>query len=317
VSAEPRRAGTRYVGGQAVVEGVMMRGERTWAVAVRTPEGDIEIETHEAPVWAEKWSKVPIVRGIMSLGESMALGFKALSWSANRQIPEEEQISSKAMGWTIGAALAFFTAIFIVAPALAADGLGNLLGLDGTAFHIAEGVLRLAIFLGYLLLIAQLADIKRVFQYHGAEHKAIAAYENDVELTAESAQRFGTEHVRCGTNFLLTVMVVTIVVYSFIGRPGWLLLIGSRIVLIPLIAGLSYEVIRFAAKHMDKTWVRVLMKPGLLLQKLTTREPSLDQVEVAVASLKAVLTAEQLAEVEARAPRVVAPRVNPVVLPST
>jgi uncharacterized protein YqhQ len=142
-----------------------------------------------------------------------------------------------------------------------------------------------------------------VFQYHGAEHKAIAAYENGAELSPESAQRFSTEHVRCGTNFLLTVMVVTIVVYSFVGRPGWLLLIASRVVLIPLIAGLSYEVIRFAARHMDRRWVRVLMRPGLALQRLTTREPTLDQVEVAVASLRAVLTAEQLADVDARATR--------------
>jgi uncharacterized protein YqhQ len=291
------------MGGQAVVEGVMMRGERSWAVAVRSPEGDIEVEVHEAPTWAEKWSKVPIVRGVMSLAESMALGFKALSWSANRQIPEEDQISPRAMGWTIGFALAFFTAIFIVLPAVAANGFGNVFGLDGFWFHVGEGALRLAIFLGYLVLIGLLPDIKKVFRYHGAEHKAIAAYENGVELSAESAQRFGTEHVRCGTNFLLTVMVVTIVVYSFIGRPGWLLMIGSRIVLIPLIAGLSYEVIRFAAKHMDKRWVRALMRPGLLLQKLTTREPSLDQVEVAIASLRAVLTAEQLAEVESRAAR--------------
>jgi uncharacterized protein YqhQ len=194
--------------------------------------------------------------------------------------------------------------------------MGNVLGLDGPWFHVAEGALRLGIFLGYLLLIGQLADIKKVFQYHGAEHKAIAAYENNVELTAESAQRFGTEHVRCGTNFLLIVMVMTIVVYSFIGRPSLLIMIASRIVLIPLIAGLSYEVIRFAAKHMDKAWVRAAMKPGLLLQKLTTREPTLDQVEVAVASLRAVLTAEQLAEVDARATRTL-PSVTPRILPST
>jgi uncharacterized protein YqhQ len=293
----------RYMGGQAVMEGVMMRGERTWAVAVRTPEGDIEIETHEAPTWAQRWAKIPLFRGIMALAESMALGFKALTWSANRQIPEEEQISSKAMGWTIGVALAFFLGIFILLPALAANGIGNIFDLDGFWFHVAEGALRLGIFLGYLALIGLLPDIKRVFQYHGAEHKAIAAYENDVEVTAESAQRFSTAHVRCGTNFLLTVMVVTIVVYSFVGRPGWLMLIASRLVLIPLIAGLSYEVIRFAAKHMEWAWVRVLMKPGLLLQRLTTREPALDQVEVAVASLRAVLTAEQLAEVESRSAR--------------
>jgi uncharacterized protein YqhQ len=301
------------MGGQAVVEGVMMRGERTWAIAVRTPEGTIEVVTHDAPTWAQRWSKLPLVRGVMSLGESMALGFKALTWSANRQVPEEEQLSSRAMGWTIGVALALFTGVFIVLPAVAANGLGDLLGASGTWFHVAEGVLRLAIFLGYLLAIGRLPDVKRVFQYHGAEHKAIAAYENGAELTAESAQRFGTEHVRCGTNFLLTVMVVTILVYSFVGRPGWLLLVASRVVLIPLIAGLSYEVIRFAAKHMDRRWVRAAMKPGLLLQRLTTRQPSLDQVQVAVASLRAVLTAEQLTEVDARA---TAPRGVPAPRPA-
>jgi uncharacterized protein YqhQ len=291
------------MGGQAVVEGVMMRGERTWAVSVRTPEGDIQTEVHDAPSWAERWSKIPLVRGVMALAESMALGFKALAWSANVQLPEEERISSKAMGWTIGLALGFFTAIFIVMPAVAANGIGNVFGLSGFWFHVAEGALRLSIFLGYLLLIGCLKDIKRVFQYHGAEHKAIAAYENDAPLTPESAQRFTTQHVRCGTNFLLTVMVVTIIVYSFVGRPALPYLIASRVVLIPFIAGLSYEVIRYAARHMQYRWVRILMRPGLLLQKLTTREPSLDQVEVAIVSLRAVLTAEQLAEVEARVPR--------------
>ncbi|HEX9467671.1 MAG TPA: DUF1385 domain-containing protein [Acidimicrobiia bacterium] len=302
-SARSRDASPRYMGGQAVVEGVMMRGERTWAVAIRTLEGDIEIEVHDAPTWAERWSKIPLVRGVVALCESMSLGMRALTWSANKQVPEESQLSGKAMGWTVAIAVAFFAGIFIVMPALAANGLGDVLGLSGFWFHVAEGALRLGIFLGYLSLIGCLKDIRRVFQYHGAEHKAIAAYENDVELTPESAQRFGTAHVRCGTNFLLTVMVVTIVVYAFFGRPGWLLLVASRVILIPLIAGLSYEIIRFAAKHMEWRWVRVLMRPGLLLQKLTTREPTLDQVEVAVASLRAVLTAEQLSEVDSRARR--------------
>ena len=295
-TAEPR-----YMGGQAVMEGVMMRGTRSWAVAVRTPEGEIEVVTHEAPTWAERWVKVPLMRGIMGLGESMALGFKALSWSAERQIPEEERISSKAMGFTMGFALLLFTAIFILIPAFINNGVANYFGVEGFTFHLVEGGIRLGIFLGYLLLIGQIKDIKRVFQYHGAEHKAIAAYENDVEVTAESAQRFSTEHVRCGTNFLLTVMVVTIFVYSFVGRPSLPYLIASRIILIPLIAGIAYEVIRFSARHMRWAPVRILMKPGLALQKLTTREPTLDQVEVAVASLRAVLTAQQLAEVDARA----------------
>lgn len=303
----------RYMGGQAVMDGVMMRGATTWAVAVRTEDGDVEVAVHDAPSWAERWSRIPLVRGVMTLAESLTLGMRALMWSATRQLPEDEQISSGALGWAMAIALVLFTALFILLPALAAKGLGSIVGQSGWEFDVAEGVLRLAIFLGYLALIARMADVRRVFQYHGAEHKAIAAYENDVELTPESAQRFTTEHVRCGTNFLLTVMVLTIVVYSFVGRPGWLVLVASRIVLIPVIADLSYEVIRFAAKHMHWRWVRAAMRPGLLLQRMTTREPTLDQLEIAIASLRAVLTAEQLAEVEARAR---APRVAPVVNPA-
>ena len=296
----PEGSAPRFMGGQAVMEGVMMRGVRTWAVAVRNPEGEIEIAVHDAPTWAEKWSHLPIVRGVMNLAESLTLGFKALGWSAERQLPEEERISSKAMGWTMAFALIFFSAVFLVLPALGTSALGDRLGVDGFAYHLLEGAIRLGIFLGYLTLIGLLPDIKRVFQYHGAEHKAIAAYENDVALTPASAQRFTTQHVRCGTNFLLTVMVMTIIVYSFVGRPALPWLIASRILLLPLIAGLAYEVIRFSARHMDKRWVRVMMQPGLALQKLTTREPDLEQLEVAIASLRAVFTAEQLTEVESR-----------------
>jgi uncharacterized protein YqhQ len=290
----------RYLGGQAVVEGVMMRGERSWAVAVRTPEGDIELAVHDAPRWADRWSGLPAVRGVAALAESLALGFRALAWSADRQLPEEERISQRAMGWTIGAALLFFTAVFIVLPTFINAGVASALGVGGITYHLAEGAIRLAIFVGYLGLISLLPDIKRVFQYHGAEHKAIAAYEQGTELTPEAAQGYTTEHVRCGTNFLLTVMVVTIVVYALVGRPSLVWLITSRIVLLPVIAGLAYEVIRFAAPRMDRHWVRILMTPGLALQRLTTRQPSLDQLEVAITSLRAVMTAEQLTEVNAR-----------------
>ena len=290
----------RYMGGQAVVEGVMMRGETSWAVAVRNPDGDIDIEVHEAPRWAEKYGKVPLLRGVTNLAESMSLGMKALSWSANQQVPEEERIGSKGMGITMGIALVFFAGFFVLLPALGARGLSNLLGIDGFWFHALEGALVLGIFLGYLSAVGLMPDIKRVFQYHGAEHKAIAAYENDAPLTPESAQRFTTQHVRCGTNFLLTVLVIAIIVYSLIGRPPIPILVLSRIILIPIIAGVAYEVIRFSAKHMDKRWVRITMKPGLTLQRMTTREPSLDQLEVAIASLRAVMTREQLAEVESR-----------------
>jgi uncharacterized protein YqhQ len=283
-----------------VVEGVMMRGAHTWAVAVRDPDGGIEVVTHDAPTWSERWSKIPVVRGVTALAESLGLGFKALAWSAERQIPEEERISSKAMGWTMAIALIFFTGVFILLPTLVNKGVADAFGVTGFWYQLIEGAIRLLIFVGYLVLVAQLKDIKRVFEYHGAEHKAIAAYENGAELTPDSAQTFSTEHVRCGTNFLLTVMLVTIFVYAFVGRPSLPWLIASRIILIPVIAGLSYEVIRFAARHMDKRWVRIAMRPGLALQRLTTRQPSLDQLEVAIASLKAAMTAEQLAEVAAR-----------------
>ena len=292
----------RFMGGQAVIEGVMMRGADTWAVAVRTPDGEIELAVHDAPSWAQRWAKAPVMRGVMSLAESLGLGFKALAWSADRQLPEDERISSRAMGITMAISMILFSAIFLVAPALGTSALGNALGIEGFSYHLVEGAVRLAIFLAYLIGIGFLPDIKRVFMYHGAEHKVIAAYENGVELTPESAQQFTTQHVRCGTNFLLTVMVTTIFVYSLVGRPALPILVASRIILLPLVAGLAYEVIRFSARNMHRVWVRVLMKPGLLLQKLTTREPELDQLEVAITSLRAVFTAEQIAEVAARRP---------------
>ena len=290
----------------------MMRGERSYAVAVRAPDGQIELEVRDAPTWADRWSRIPIARGVAALAESLALGFRALTWSADRQLPEEERLSPRAMGWTIGGALVFFTALFIVIPTFVNQGFAKALGLGGVASNVAEGAIRLGIFIGYLVLISLLPNIKRVFQYHGAEHKSIAAYERGAELTPESAQQFTTEHVRCGTNFLLTVMVVTIVVYAFIGHPSLVWMITARILLLPLIAGLAYEVIRFAAGHMERRVVRVLMTPGLALQRLTTREPTLAQLEVGLTSLRAVLSAEQLAEVDARPQRVAAvPRLSP------
>ncbi|MDQ1519722.1 MAG: hypothetical protein QOI55_795 [Actinomycetota bacterium] len=289
-----------YFGGQAVLEGVMMRGANTWAVAARKEDGEIEIVVHDVPRWSEKYRHIPLVRGIASLRESLSLGYRALTWSANQQMPPDEQVPEKAMGWTIVIAVAFFSALFLVIPALAGRDIGHT--FDFMPGHLAEGALRLVIFVAYLSLISLIKDIRRVFQYHGAEHKTIAAYENGAELTPEAAQRFTTAHVRCGTNFMLTVMVVAIGVYTFVPTHTVLQTVASRIVLIPLIAGLSYEVIRLAAKNMHRRSVRVLMTPGLWLQRLTTREPSLDQLEVAIASLRAVLSADQLAEVEARVP---------------
>jgi len=309
-TAEARPAGEpRYMGGQAVLEGVMMRGATTWAIAVRRPDGGVAVDVREVPGWSDRYSKIPLLRGVMGLAESLGLGYRALTWSANQQIPEEDQISEKALGWAVLPVALFFSAVFIVIPAFAGKGLSHW--FHGS-FPIVEGVVRLALFVAYLGLVGCLKDIKRVFQYHGAEHKAIAAYENDVELTPEAAQQFSTAHVRCGTNFLLTVMVVAVFVYSVIPRPNLWFVIGSRIVLTPVIAGLSYEVIRFAAKNMQRRWVRVLIRPGLLLQRLTTREPDLGQLEVAIASLQAVLTTQQQIEVASRAGRMV-PAVAPAV----
>ena len=291
------RAEPRYMGGQAVLEGVMMRGSSTWAVAVRDPDGAIKVDVRDVPGWAERYRNIPVVRGVMGLVESLGLGYRALTWSANQQVPPEDQVSEKVMGWSVGAAAIAFSALFIILPALAGKSLGH--AFHGS-FPIVEGVARLGIFIVYLLAISRLRDIRRVFQYHGAEHKAIAAYENGVELTPETAQQFSTSHVRCGTNFLLTVMVVAIVVYSVIPRPNLLFVIGSRFVLVPLIAGLSYELIRLSARNMHRPVVRALMRPGLLLQRLTTRTPDLDQLEVAITSLRAVMTAEQLADVDSR-----------------
>lgn len=296
----PRQPAPRFMGGQAVMEGVMMRGSASWAVAVRTLDGNVEVMTREAPSWAERFVHVPFVRGVMTLVESLGLGFQALTWSANQQIPDEEQVSPGALRWTMGVAMALFSGLFLVLPALAIRRADSVIGFDGVWAHVAEGALRLGFFLGYIVLIGRMKDIKRVFQYHGAEHKTIAAYENEVPLTPESAQRFTTEHVRCGTNFLLTVMLVAVVVYTVFGRPSLPILILSRVVMLPVIAGVSYEIIRFAAGHLRWAWVRILMKPGLTLQRLTTREPSLDQLEVAIASLRAVLDVDQLREIDAR-----------------
>ncbi len=240
------------------------------------------------------------MRGVVTLVESMALGVRALAWSANRSLPQEEQLSRGAMGGTVAASLVLFVALFVVAPAVGTKALEDWVG-GSRLFDIGEGVARLAFFLGYVVAIGRVAEIRRVFEYHGAEHKAIAAYESSVPLTPQSAQTFGTQHVRCGTNFLLLVMLLTSLAFSIVGRPGWLALVLSRVVLLPVVAAAAYETIRFASRNMQRRWVAALMRPGLALQRLTTREPDLEQLEVAIAALRAALSPEERDEVEARA----------------
>ncbi len=298
------------VGGQAVLEGVMMRGVSTWAVAVRKalpeelsekgvdPErgahGEIAVKSFPLTSVLKKHRllRVPIVRGVVALGESLAIGFKALGLSANAQLPdEEEEISGGMWAFTVLIAVALAVGLFFVVPV----GLTSLIKdqLDSSfLFWLVEGVVRTAIFLGYLLLLSRLRDLRRVFEYHGAEHKTISCYEADLELTPENAQRFSRLHPRCGTSFLLIVMIVAIFVFAPIGLPAWYLLVLTRIVGVPLIAGISFEIIKFAGRNRRRAWVRTVMWPGLQLQKLTTREPDLEQLAVAIAAMDAVLAVE-------------------------
>jgi uncharacterized protein YqhQ len=357
------------LGGQAVLEGVMMRGVRHWAVAVRKPKaaatdvpatnvsatdvsatdglatngpatdvpaddgrgdrqdaldalgvaleregelsreedlgeleelGEIEVETFEltSALARHRWLRVPVLRGIVALGGSLAIGFKALGISANAQLPEGEaegedpmEISSAVWVGTIVVAVVFAIGLFFLLPL----GLTSLIKgqLHSSAlFWIVEGVVRTVIFLGYMVLLSRIRDLRRVFEYHGAEHKTISCFEAGLPLTPVNAQRFSRLHPRCGTSFLLIVMVVSIFVFGAVGLPAWYWLIATRILGVPVIAGISFEIIKFAGRNRNRGWVKAIMWPGLKLQLLTTREPDLDQLAVAIASLEAVLALE-------------------------
>jgi uncharacterized protein YqhQ len=290
------------VGGQAVLEGVMMRGVSTWAVAVRNPEGQIELSSEPLVPWAKRhrlW-RVPVIRGVVALGESLKIGFRALAISANAQMEEDEQGEKEEIGgfvWgaTIVLSMALAIGLFFVVPvgltSLIKDQLGSPL-----LFWLIEGLLRTGIFIGYIAAISRLPDLRRVFEYHGAEHKTISCYEAEDELAPARAKLYSRLHPRCGTSFLLIVMVLAIFVFAPIGLPAWYWLLASRILGIPLIAGLSYEVIKWAGKNRRKRWVRAVMWPGLMLQNLTTREPDEEQLAVAIASLEKVLAEEKPAE---------------------
>jgi uncharacterized protein YqhQ len=282
------------VGGQAVMEGVMMRGVSTWAVAVRRPGGEVDVQSFPLVSWTKRHRVLrwPVLRGVVALAESLNIGFKALGLSVNAQQEEDaEPISGPVWLGTIVVALLFAVGLFFVVPvgltSLFKDQLGSAL-----LFWLVEGLVRTAIFLGYLVVIARLRDLRRVFEFHGAEHKTIACFEAGLPLTPENARRFSRLHPRCGTSFLLIVMIVAIFVFAPIGLPAWYLLLASRILGVPLIAGLSFEVIKWAGRNRRKGWVQTLMWPGMQLQKLTTREPGHEQLAVAIAALDAVLAVE-------------------------
>jgi uncharacterized protein YqhQ len=316
------------LGGQAVLEGVMMRGVSNWAVAVRKPSaeqlasgerspedaalGEIEVTSFplDSALRRHRLLRLPIVRGIVALGGSLAIGFRALEASANAQLPpveapdgegptdlagsdgaEPDQIPRAVWAGTVVVALVFSIVLFFLIPV----GLTSLIkGQLGSSFlfWLIEGLVRTGIFLGYLLLLSRLRDLRRVFEYHGAEHKTISCFEAGVPLTPANAQRFSRLHPRCGTSFLLVVMIVAIFVFAPIGLPAWYWLVATRILGVPLIAGISFELIKFAGRNRSRRWVRAVMWPGLKLQLLTTREPDLDELAVAIAALQAVLDRE-------------------------
>jgi uncharacterized protein YqhQ len=287
------------IGGQAVLEGVMMRGPSNWAVAVRKPDGAIAQVSKrvESAMVRHRVFRLPILRGVVALGESLAIGFRALAISANYAAQDADagedepstELSRGALIFAFAVAIGFAIALFKVTPALITDALP----ISGTGwFVIVEGLIRVTIFVLYLSLISLLPDLRRVFQYHAAEHKAINAYEAGEPLEPERVQRFSLIHPRCGTAFLLWVMVIAIFVFAFFGRPAWYWLVATRILLLPVIAGLAYELIRFAGKHTGNRALMTVLAPGLWLQRLTTREPTLDQLEVSIKALREVLALE-------------------------
>ena len=276
-------------GGQAVIEGVMMRGRDHWAVAVRRPDGGIHLESHDVDPVTRRvpWLGKPGLRGIVVLGQSLRIGMRALQISANAAAPEDERLSSGQMAISMTLAVALFLGLFIALPAAALGWADRWLG-SGLLANVLEGVFRILLFLGYLALIGRTAEIRRVFEYHGAEHKTIAAFEHGDELTPEAVDRYPTVHVRCGTNFLLIVMILTILAFALFGDPplGWR--IGSRLLAIPLVAAVAYEFLRLGARFPRSPALRALMAPGLWLQRITTQPPARDQIEVAIAAFAEV-----------------------------
>lgn len=306
-SGEPQSITLNY-GGQAVIEGVMMRGSKALSVAVRNPEGDIVVHTEplDTRIYGGKLAKTPFLRGLTLLWDALGLGIKALMFSAEVAIEEEnedgeedkepEKVFEGPVQWTIIAlSLSMMVLIFFVVPTFLASLIEGWLGIIDVPFwgHFIEGMIRLAFLIGYIWIIGFMADVKRLYGYHGAEHKTINAYEAGVELTPESVARFPLEHPRCGTAFLLTVVVISIILYSFLPPMGLFVRILSRLVLLPVVAGIAYEYLRFSAAHQDNAFIRLITKPNLALQRLTTREPELAMLEVAIVAFNEVVDFEK------------------------
>jgi uncharacterized protein YqhQ len=286
------------VGGQAVIEGVMMRSPNSMAVAVRRPNGEIVVKRERLDFFSEKkfFSKLPLVRGVINLLSALVLGMKALNFSANQSLEEEQEVSSWTMGLTFTFALCFGIFLFFLVPLFLTKWLRftiPMVSTSGILFNLVDGMIRLMIFLAYLWAISFFKEVRRIFEYHGAEHKSIFAFESGEVLVADRVRDFSYLHPRCGTSFLLIVMVVSILVFALVPHQlAFGYKVASRVVFIPLIAGLAYEIIRFADQKRERKSVQYFIKPGLWLQRLTAREPSEDQIEVALRALHEVLELE-------------------------
>ena len=291
------------VGGQAIMEGVLMRSPNFWGMAVRTPSGNVDIkaEHFRSVTRRSRLFRLPVIRGFLSLAETLWLGMRALTLSTNVALGEEKELTKKEIAGTLVFGLVLALLLFLAAPVLGTKGIGALLGdriSNPIIFNLVEGFIRILIFMAYLIGITALSsDIKRFFGYHGAEHKAIKVYERGEELIPKNARKLDTSHIRCGTSFILYVLVMSILVFSLLGVQGWLAMIASRVVVIPIVAGIAFEFIMWSARHQTNPVVKVLTWPGLQLQRLTTREPTDDMVEVAMASLKKVLAMEEESEI--------------------
>jgi uncharacterized protein YqhQ len=292
------------VGGQAVLEGVMMRGVSTWALAVKKPDGSVEVTAEPIVSWAKRHRvlRLPVVRGVVALVESLRLGFRAMRIAANAQITEEdslEEVGGLAWTLTVVGALVLAIGLFFVVPVGLTSLIKDVLA-SPVVFWLVEGLLRVAILVGYIAAISRISQVDRLFKFHGAEHKTISCYEAGDQLVPARAALYSRHHPRCGTSFLLLLVVLAVFVFAPIGLPEWHWLVASRVLGIPLVAGLAYEVIKWAGKRRERAWVRAIMWPGLKLQGMTTREPDSEHLEVAIVALEAVLRIEDPADAAGR-----------------
>ncbi len=282
-------------GGQALIDGVMMRGQYAIAAAMRAPDGTIAVHTEPlSGIYKSKWIKVPFARGLVALWDALGLGMRFLTLSANLQSGEEEKLEGKDLVLTMGSALLIAVALFFAAPAFLGQLAERYLGFSAFASNVLEGVIRLAAIIGYIALVGRMPEIARVFAYHGAEHKTINAYEARAELTPENVLQYSLEHPRCGTAFLLSLVLLSIIVFAALGPLSGFWRIVTRVVFIPILAGVAYEYIRWTARHLDNPLVWLIIRPNLALQRMTTREPDASIAEVAITAFNAMMEQEQI-----------------------